>query len=158
MAAGFDMSGIRDLKTRIGRMTDPAFRVELAQVLSVAALAEVSNGFVHSRDPYGTPWKPLAWRKGQPLRDTGRMQGSVHVGRVGADGFTIRIGAGYAVYHQDGARTRRPLAGGKSRARVGSLPQRRMVPDAATGIGPIWAATFRRDANALLLRSMRRGH
>ena len=59
-------------------------------------------------DPWGTPWAALRIRKGQPLRDTGRLQRSI-VPRVDASGVTIgtnlktRDGASYPAVHQFGA-------------------------------------------------------
>jgi phage gpG-like protein len=157
MAASLDLSGIAELRRRFENIDRTEFRTELSQVLSATALAEVSNGFRLSRDPYGRPWRPLAWRKGQPLLKTGRMRASTNSGRIGPDGFSIRIGANYAIYHQDGSGVRRPRAGQRSRARVGKLPQRMMVPDARSGIGQIWGASFWRDASALLRRRLARG-
>lgn len=59
-------------------------------------------------DPWGTPWAALRIRKGQPLRDTGRLQRSI-VPRVDANGVTIgtnlktKDGASYPAVHQFGA-------------------------------------------------------
>lgn len=152
MPVEFDMTALSRIKERVSGIVGVDFRVELAQVLAASALTEMANEFRESRDPYGQQWKPLTYRNGQPLLDTGRMRASVYTARVGADGFTLRVGTNYAVYHQDGARVRRPAGGRPSRGKVGSIPQRRMVPDAATGIGPIWGATFKRDAAALVRR------
>jgi phage gpG-like protein len=164
VGVSFDMEGLQGFKDRVSGLVGLDFRVELAQVLAAAALTEVSNEFRESRDPYGEAWLPLAFRSGQPLLDTGRMRASVYSTRVGVDGFTIRISANYAVYHQYGARVRpgkigptRGKTGYLSRAKVGRLPQRRMIPDAATGIGPIWGATFKRDAAGLVKRRLSRG-
>lgn len=38
----------------------------------------VNEGFVSAQDPWGNIWKPLVIRKGQPLRDTGRLKGSIN--------------------------------------------------------------------------------
>lgn len=59
-------------------------------------------------DPWGTPWAALRIRKGQPLRDTGRLQRSI-VPRVDANGVTIgtnlktKDGASYPAVHQFGS-------------------------------------------------------
>ena len=51
--------------------------------------------------PNGAPWTKLKTRKGQPLRDTGRMLRSMtHVAM--ADGVDIGTNVAYAPYHQFG--------------------------------------------------------
>jgi phage gpG-like protein len=155
MPVSFDMAGLSNLIDRTHALVGADFKLEVSQVLAAGALKEVSDSFRYSRDPYGKPWRPLAWRKGQPLLDTGRMRASVFPIRISPDGFGIRIGATYAAYHQSGARTRKPARGRPSRARVGSVPQRMMVPEGGQGIGPIWFRTFARDAGKVITRRLR---
>lgn len=175
MPVSFDMTQIEALRSRVQQLTTPAFSTEIAQVLSVSALALISDGFRYGRDPYGDEWAPLKSRNGRPLLDTGRMRSSVFVARVGADGFAIRFGANYAIYHQRGTRPSRQ--GGRvlrqsARGRFvkagrtaylnrigaytqGGIPKREMVPSEASGISYIWAARFNRDARSLVRRRIR---
>lgn len=59
-------------------------------------------------DPWGSPWAKLKIRRGQPLRDTGRLQRSI-VARADAEGVTVgtglraESGASYPAVHQFGA-------------------------------------------------------
>lgn len=60
-------------------------------------------GFKKSTSPYGDKWKPITYRQGQPLRDTGRLLASIGYRAqkdnvsVGTDGQII-----YAKIHQFG--------------------------------------------------------
>lgn len=53
-------------------------------------------------DPWGNPWQALKFRKGQPLRDTGRLNRSI-VSRVDGSGVTVGTNVQYAPVHQFGA-------------------------------------------------------
>jgi len=58
-------------------------------------------------DPWGSPWAALKIRKGQPLRDTGRLQSSI-TSKPDATGVTIGTnlrhkGVAYPAVHQFGA-------------------------------------------------------
>jgi phage virion morphogenesis protein len=53
-------------------------------------------------DPWGNPWQALKFRKGQPLRDTGRLNRSI-VSKVDAIGVTVGTNLIYAPVHQFGA-------------------------------------------------------
>jgi phage gpG-like protein len=53
-------------------------------------------------DPWGTPWLALKMRKGQPLRDTGRLQRSVSA-TPDAQGVSVGTNVFYAPVQQFGA-------------------------------------------------------
>lgn len=53
-------------------------------------------------DPWGSPWQALKLRKGQPLRDTGRLQRSIS-SRPDGQGVTVGTNVRYAPVHQFGA-------------------------------------------------------
>lgn len=59
-------------------------------------------GFRTGTDPWGRPWAPLKMRKGQPLRDTGRLQRSIGYA-ASADQVTVGTNVLYAKVHQFGA-------------------------------------------------------
>lgn len=52
-------------------------------------------------DPWGTTWAPLKYRKGQPLRDTGRLQRSI-TSVADSKGVSIGTNTVYARAHQFG--------------------------------------------------------
>lgn len=52
-------------------------------------------------DPFGQPWAPLKYRKGQPLRDTGRLQRSI-TSVADSSGVVIGTNVRYARAHQRG--------------------------------------------------------
>lgn len=60
-------------------------------------------GFKNSTSPYGDKWKPITYRQGQPLRDTGRLLSSIGYNAendsvsIGTDGQIV-----YAKIHQFG--------------------------------------------------------
>lgn len=150
-----DIDGLKKLSEKIRQLTTAGFKADLSKALAATAWQQTLAGFRESRDPYGTPWRPLAWRKGTPLIDSGQMRQSVSTESTG-NGFRLRIGVVYAAIHQYGAKVRaarqRP-----SRGRVGSVPQRQMVPMRETGgLGPIWLGAFNETA-ARLIRDRVRG-
>jgi phage virion morphogenesis protein len=53
-------------------------------------------------DPWGSPWAALKIRKGQPLRDTGRLQRSI-TSQADGTGVTVGTNVFYAPTHQFGA-------------------------------------------------------
>lgn len=63
-------------------------------------------------DPWGTPWLPLKLRKGQPLRDTGRLANSVSA-QASADDVVVGTNVRYAATHQFGATITPKKAGGR---------------------------------------------
>jgi phage virion morphogenesis protein len=53
-------------------------------------------------DPWGSPWAALKLRKGQPLRDTGRLNRSI-AAQADDSGVTVGTNVSYAPTHQFGA-------------------------------------------------------
>ena len=149
MAIRGNLNGLKELSDKIRQLTTAGFKADLSKALSARAWKETLEGFRQSRDPYGTPWRPLAWRKGTPLIDKGQMRQSISA-EATINGFRLRIGTVYAVIHQYGARTRKATRA-KSRARVGFVPQRQMVPMKETGgLGQIWLGAFNETAAKLI--------
>lgn len=67
--------------------------------------AKVRLLFRESVDPFGRPWKPLKFRRGQPLRDTSNLMNSItHNARKSE----VEVGTAekYAHVHQSGAEIR----------------------------------------------------
>lgn len=176
-----DFNLLKELRTKIGKITEPRFKMELAQLLGASAIAELRKEFARSVNPYGVAWKPLEHRKGQPLRDTGRLQNSFHY-LADEKGFTVLSNVSYAAVHQNGAtigahtRAAQTLkfnrAGkftkGSAKRPAKSLsvlprtqqsyqiPRRQMLPDRAGGLGPVWAQTFERTSRSYMKNKMGR--
>lgn len=153
-----DFGSLRDLIGRTGPARVAQLTTAAAQRMRATAMKLVADEFRHSVDPYGKPWQALAWRKGQPLRDTGRMAGAV-IGTADGPTIQITIGTTYAVYHQKGAKVRKPAVSAKgkqrkSRGRVGNLPRRQMLPEESTGgLGFSWYRAFSKDADAVVRKA-----
>lgn len=140
---------LRKLGERFRKLGTPAGRAGLTKVLGETARTQCIKGFKASVDPYGTPWKPIKNRAGQPLIDTGRLKNSFHADST-AGGFGLSTEVQYAAAHQEGAtiRTRSPRGTSHSERRAAAtfkLPRRQMVPD-AKGLGT-WQAPLERAAD-----------
>lgn len=138
-----DFSELAALRRKLAAA--PQLREQLLKVAAAAALTEVQLGFRGGVDPYGEPWAPLKRRKGQPLRDTGRL-GNSFTARPTATGFIVGTNVAYAPFHQYGAAARRASQRSGARARRRSsvaggggrgIPARRMVADPGNA-GPVW--------------------
>lgn len=90
-------------------------RLELNAALGEELIRLVRLGFRRESDPYGTPWKPLKYRSGRILQDTGRLRNGWKRSRVTPDEVRISPSVDYAVYHQHGT-------GGRSRDSVRYQP------------------------------------
>jgi hypothetical protein len=156
-----------------------AYLPSLAQLVAVGGVKLTMDTFRAQRDPYGSPWAPLArertrdrrarlraMARGQKPRgqkiliDKARMKNSttaIHVGRSGG----VAIPTGYAAVHQNGARiTRTPtlreqvtrsMAGRSSRRTTTTvIPQRMMLPDQAKGLPRNWQLMIH-DASVQML-------
>lgn len=140
-----DFGALADLQRRIQEVKSPAFSAAVARRLTGTAIKLLADEFRGSRDPYGRPWKPLKYRVGKPLLDTGRLRAAA-VGQQAnqASGALVRvvIPVSYASYHQDGTRR---------------IPRRQIVPDRAGGLGPIWTAAFRKEIELAFKQAMAPG-
>lgn len=103
-------------------LASDAFKGKLTRALMQEAIEQIDAGFASSRDPYGQRWQPLKVRRGQPLRDTGRLQRSFS-GSSDPNGFKVGTDVVYANVHQFGYRPKR-------------IPARPMLPDGTLGV--IW--------------------
>jgi len=150
-----DFAGLARLIGQVSAVTTPQWQAQLCQGMGVAALKQLMDQFRDSRDPYGTPWKPLVLRKGKPLLDTGRMRASATL-VPRPNGFMIVIGASYAPTHQYGKKGIKPIRaralawkvrGSNKRffAQSVDIPQRMMIPP-TDNIGPYWDKAIRDEA------------
>lgn len=89
------LSALRELKAKAGSL-EPANN-SIGNMLK----NRVVMGFRLGQAPQGKKWEPLKTRRGQPLRDTGRLQRSI---TYSADGRGLEVGTNveYATVHQYG--------------------------------------------------------
>ena len=112
-------------------------------------------------DPWGNPWQALKLRKGQPLRDTGRLNRSI-VSSVDATGVTVGTNVKYAPVHQFGAtivpKNKPRLVfkgpGGKlifaKKVTIPARPFRPLRRDAQVALPPAWALLVLRSIKSYL--------
>lgn len=100
------------------------FRRDVNGKLAATALELANDGFERSITPYGQRWRNPKYRKGQPLRDTGRLQGSLRA-KSTSETFSITSNVVYAAPH---------LFGWPER----NIPQRQFLPIGAEGFGGRW--------------------
>lgn len=147
-------------------------RERLTKVLAEEAMTQVRLGFRESRDPYGTPWAPLAMRAGgKPLDDTGtHLKGRITV--LAQRETFFRIGTNFigARLHQKGGTVRpkrakalrftgynaRGRRDGKNVifARKAVIPARPYLPT-QRGLGPIWGPAFQAAARRFMSRILK---
>jgi phage gpG-like protein len=135
----------------------------VSRAVSEDAKTLVDDGFARGIAPNGTPWKPLRFRAGQPLRDTSRLQRSlvpVDTGR----GFRISTSVRYAAVHQYGAiikaKNARTLYSRKSKVAFGpsvKVPARPFLPRQGH-LPPRWSTSLNeaaQEAIQMMLRGKR---
>jgi phage gpG-like protein len=120
-------------------MDSAALKSRLLKAAAAEARTLVALEFRQSVDPAGDPWAPLASRKGQILRKTGRGANSF-TARPTDRGFIVGTNVEYMGVHQTGGTTRKPKGKRKSRAKVGKIPKREIVPTG--GLTPRWKAAI----------------
>lgn len=100
---------LASLRRRVGNMTP------VMHILGNLIANQVKTGFRTGRDPYGKAWRPLRLRRGQPLRDTGRLMRSITYNVPSPTTVEIGTNVCYAVVHQTGAKvTAHGIAGKRS--------------------------------------------
>lgn len=98
------------------------FREQLNRKLARTALELTHDGFDRSITPYGVRWKNPRYRRGMPLRDTGRLMASIRpIGN--AERFELLTNVVYAATHQWGR---------------DAIPQRMFMPNGTQGFGGRW--------------------
>lgn len=101
-----DLSKLAELRSAIRAAASGALRARLLKAAASEALTQVQLEFRESVDPTGQPWKPLKYRDGMPLRDTGRLANSFS-SRPTTTGFVVGTNVSYAAYHQYGTHGRK---------------------------------------------------
>lgn len=96
----------------------------LFETIGAGLLSNVQLGFKKTQSPYGEAWRPLKKRVGKPLRDTGRLLGSM-TQKADREGVTVGTGVKYAAIHQFGGKA--------GRGRKVTIPARPFFPLTADG-------------------------
>lgn len=125
MAVKGDFAKLARVKKELAAIANKRLHLEVSRQVAHETLTLIADGFRRERDPYLEAWRPLKYRFGRILQDTGRLRNSFTVRNVAASGFRIGSAVVYAAYHQRGNRR---------------LPQRMMVP--ARRMPPSWARAF----------------
>lgn len=98
---------------RIRAMMDAGEQLEdLHRRIGAALVSNVQLGFKAGASPDGQAWAPLKIRKGQPLRDTGRLRSSINA-QADDSGVTVGTNVDYAAVHQFGTTIKPKKQGGR---------------------------------------------
>jgi phage gpG-like protein len=175
-----DFAQLQQLQVQLSRLGSPAGREGVIRTCAEASVKVLDDEFRGGHDPYGKAWKPLAFRQGKPLADTGAHLRSTLAPKVTATGFIISTAFPGAPVHQYGATIR---AKGKALAfrgagsiRTGKLrgtgklkrpvrtsgammyrqkvtiPQRQYIPEGTPG--PLWGKAIERAAETAVSQAM----
>lgn len=171
-----DFRSLRVLCEQLAELATPSVRAELSRDLGEEAMKLLDDEFRDSRDPYGSAWKPISSRSGQPLRDTAtHLQNSLHY-QADEHGFAISTAWEGAAVHQYGAtivpkngkalvfRVRGAPTASNARgkpsdlifARKVTIPARQYIPE--DEIGPIWGPALERSADEFMHRRFPEAH
>lgn len=147
---------LREFEQRAGAL-QPVY-----QTIGRVLVNRIRLGFKLGASPFGSPWRALKIRRGQPLRDTGRLQRSI-TANADAQGVTIGTNVRYASVHQFGAvirprRARRLVFPGPNGrlifAKQVTVPARPFMPllDRNTArLPPEWSTAVARAMRAYFL-------
>lgn len=138
---------VTGLASALRKLNDVKRSTQLVNAIATLVVAGVKMNFVRGVDPETrTKWAPIKHRKGEPLRNKGRLMRSIHAEKQGV-GFNYRVTVGtnliYAATHQFGDAERKPrnakvlafkVYGVPVFARSVSIPRRRFLPETAAGL------------------------
>lgn len=128
-----DFGKLRALRGGLARMASGKTARRVVKAIAHTALELAQEGFAAAVDPYGRAWKPLKYRQGEPLRDTGRLFNSLTL-RSSSVSFSLLSNVAYAEFHQEGTK---------------AIPRRPYFPD-GRGLPRKWAREFQLTADELL--------
>lgn len=170
-----NLEALRDLQRKIAGLGRATTQRQLGAKLARTGIEQLRTSVAASRDPYGKPFAPLVGSNRPPLR---RIV-ALFAATPNASGFGIRASADYVRFHQEGAElpARRAAAGDRATNpktgrflsdkkaskrklvtlaptattfRAGEIPQRQLVPEAATGGMGTWGEPLNETADAWL--------
>lgn len=145
MGGGVRMTGDFEELRRVGRafakVASQAEAQRCNKLLAAEALNQVHEGFERGVDPYDYPWRAPLRRKGQPLRDTRRLESSYLASSAG-DSFGVATNVSYAIYHQEG---------------TVRMVRRAMVPWGRRRLGKRWREAFEKILRKERMRSLAGG-
>lgn len=100
--ASVEVTGLAELQARLANLGNGKATKAVSKEIAIEAQVLVGEGFQKGQAPDGSPWEPIKYRSGQPLRDSGRLGASVIVEDTGK-GFKVGTNVLYANVHQHGA-------------------------------------------------------
>lgn len=162
MSLKFETFGQRDLEVALDALAGRLGAADLLDSVGVTVAENVRQCFVTGASPYDAKWLPLKFRKGDPLRDTGRLMNSI-THRVDGDTVVIGTNVVYARLQNYGSVggsgnpiQMRLLAGGGGKRGARNIPARPFFPNSAQGL----PATWEREINDIAARAIVRriGH
>jgi phage gpG-like protein len=132
-------------RERLARIGTAAFRNELARRVGYGALKLIAQSFDKGADPYGRPWRFVAWHPGHKKRlwDTGDLRAGF-MAYPYAMGVKILNSIPYASVHQYGA----PKA---------NIPARPMLPNTQEGLPYSWLQMIQKEYTLLAKQWMAGG-
>lgn len=99
-----EVQGLAVVKKRFKQMQERSKMPKHAMdLIGAKAWKDVLNSFTVEQDEDGKKWKSLKYRKGQPLRDTGRLRNSIRWA-ANKDEARIFTKVKYAKYHEYGTK------------------------------------------------------
>jgi phage gpG-like protein len=134
-----DFEKLKALRGALEGLRSGKVQRRVIRELGRTAHSLVLSGFAAGEDPYGKPWEALRTRKGQPLRDTGRLQNSISF-RASGTGFSLLTSVVYAPFHQEGTKR---------------IKKRPYFPD-ERGLPREWAEEFKEVADDVIDREVPR--
>lgn len=113
---------LQELAVKVARLGPNNLHIK-SGLQEIAALWEnrIKANFRKSRDPYGSTWQELKYRKGQPLIDTGMLRNSI-AGELRGLSIVLGTPIEYAGKHQYGIH----------------VPQRMFLPSKEKGLPDKW--------------------
>ncbi len=132
-----EIFGLPELEAGLAALAGRVQGRDMLESVGVTLTENVRMTFVAGTSPYGVKWLPLKFRRGDPLRDTGRLMNSI-THRVAADGVEVGTNVPYAGVHQFGYAVLKARLGSKQVRRGPRIPARPFFPNAAQGLPTAW--------------------
>ncbi len=132
-----EIFGLPELEAGLAALAGRVQGRDMLESVGVALTENVRMTFIAGTSPYGVKWLPLKFRRGDPLRDTGRLMNSI-THRIAADGVEVGTNVPYAGVHQFGYAVLKARIGSKQVRRGARIPARPFFPNSAQGLPVAW--------------------
>lgn len=132
-----DFGKLKRLRAGFEGMKTQGFKAGLCRQMGEHSRDLVLQCFENARDPYGNAWARLKYRRGRPLRLTGRLYNSITT-RSSAQGWSVSTPVIYAATHNYGR---------------DAIPRRQYIP--SRGLPASWRFELVDVANAYMVSFIR---